>query len=270
MKSAGLITAVLLSLAWTVSTPLDAQDFILQMPDEVAAPGESFVIDLEGVWAEPIAGYSLSIAFPPNPPLENLDLSVEETLVGEMNPEFVQATIFPLEGEAVLGVLFEITPPFDGIELPVVGFPLALARFTGDVARGAGDQDLAFDYVDGLGDPPINNRFVVETQSVPPDQMSGGVLTISPMPYFIRGDVNMDWQVDVADVIYHLSYTFSGGPLPVCDDAADANNDGHADISDGIYVLTFIFSGGPAPQPPYPDPGPDSVEDDLGCDEPLE
>ena len=75
----------------------------------------------------------------------------------------------------------------------------------------------------------------------------------------------MDTQVDLADVIFHLDYTFLSGPLPICMDAGDANDDGVSDVSDAIFLLYWFFLDGPGPWIPFPNPGEDFTNDNLDC-----
>ena len=79
----------------------------------------------------------------------------------------------------------------------------------------------------------------------------------------------MDTNVDLADVIYHLDYTFLDGPLPSCMDAGDANDDGISDISDAIFLLYYLFLDGAGPWVPFPNPGVDWTDDTLGCEQGL-
>ncbi len=79
---------------------------------------------------------------------------------------------------------------------------------------------------------------------------------------FLRGDVNVDGQVDIADPILGLIHLFRGAGQISCDDAADANQDGGFDISDIIALLDFLFRGGSPVPSPFPDCG---VAPDLGC-----
>ena len=79
---------------------------------------------------------------------------------------------------------------------------------------------------------------------------------------FLRGDVNGDAAVNVADVLAVLMYLFEGATAPGCLDAADVNDDGRIDISDPVYLLFYLFGGGPPPEPPYPEPGLDPTLDD--------
>ena len=247
--------------------------YLLQMDSEVLAPGDPFLLTIEGDWVEPVKGFQLSIGFTPGAALEDLAISVDNTLVGDLAPEFIQLNVDPAAGSIVGGVLFEWIPPFSGIVLPSVGFPIAIAEITGTVAASAPQEVVPFEFVDGLGQPPVNNTFVVEFDSVPPESVTNGLLDVRHPPdptefWFIRGDVNMDGNVDLADPIFHLNHTFVNGPAPSCLDASDANDDGFSDLGDPIFLLDFIFSSGPAPWPPFPTAGPDyTTNDNLDCGE---
>jgi hypothetical protein len=84
-------------------------------------------------------------------------------------------------------------------------------------------------------------------------------------PTFIRGEVNGDGKVDIADALRILGYLFLGAPLPACPDAADADDDGTIDITDAILLLGHLFLGaGPLP-PPGPECGADPTADLLSC-----
>ncbi|HNR98510.1 MAG TPA: dockerin type I repeat-containing protein [Planctomycetota bacterium] len=82
---------------------------------------------------------------------------------------------------------------------------------------------------------------------------------------FVRGDVNADGIVDVADVIAFLNYLFRGGRRPPCMEAANLNDDGAANLADIIYALAYTFRDGPAPKAPFPGCGPDPSGGSLGC-----
>ncbi len=265
--------AFLLAFCFSPAVGL-AQEYILLIPDQTVRTGESFALDLEAQWAEPITGFTLVMSFPPNPPIEGLDFSVDNTIVGEINPEFVLVNISIPEGEAIVAVLFEVTPPIEGIALGPLGFPLAIAQVTGSIPEDTPEQQLFFDYVDGAGTPPQDNIFVVGVQSVPPTLTAGGTLTLEiedkVIPYFIRGDITMNGSVDIADAIFQFNYAFGNGPDPVCDDAGDSNDDGQLNVADPIYTLNFLFADGPIFWPPFPNPGTDWTPDSLECDQPLE
>ena len=83
---------------------------------------------------------------------------------------------------------------------------------------------------------------------------------------FIRGDVNGDGNVSIADAQFLLGWFFLGTVEPECLAAADIRDDKHLNISDAIHVLLFLFHEATPPVSPFPDPGPDPSGDaGLGC-----
>jgi hypothetical protein len=67
----------------------------------------------------------------------------------------------------------------------------------------------------------------------------------------LRGDINANGSgPDVSDLVYLVTYMFSGGPPPPCMEHADVNGNGSGpDVSDLVYLVTYMFSGGPPPAP---------------------
>jgi predicted outer membrane repeat protein len=82
---------------------------------------------------------------------------------------------------------------------------------------------------------------------------------------FIRGDVNGDATLTIADPVFFLQYFFLGGPPPACLDAADVDDSGALSIVDPILSLTFQFLGGVTLPPPL-SCGNDPTFDDLDCE----
>lgn len=68
-----------------------------------------------------------------------------------------------------------------------------------------------------------------------------------------RGDIDHTGAVpDISDLVYLVTFMFSGGPEPPCMEEADVDGlAGGPDISDLVYLVTYMFSGG-APPPPCP------------------
>lgn len=114
-------------------------------------------------------------------------------------------------------------------------FPVRVDDFEGEV--GVSERIRV-----NLGDGPINN--------------SGG---------FVRGDVNADGVINIADALSGLNFLFAGGSPLDCLDAADINDDGTLNISDPPYLLTFQFAGGSRPPDPFGACGLDPTDDDLDC-----
>lgn len=87
-----------------------------------------------------------------------------------------------------------------------------------------------------------------------------------PPPQFIRGDANLDGDVNLADVPFIIAYLFQSGPAD-CRDALDADDSESVSLADAFLVLCHLFGcGGPATLPnPFPDCGVDSTAGGLPC-----
>ncbi len=70
---------------------------------------------------------------------------------------------------------------------------------------------------------------------------------------FVRGDINADTSIDVADPVSILSYLFGGAPSPACLDAADGNDDGQINISDPIFLAAYLLASSAPPVSPFPE-----------------
>lgn len=64
----------------------------------------------------------------------------------------------------------------------------------------------------------------------------------------IPGDVDLSLEdVNVADLVYLLSYMFQDGPPPPVSNLADVDASCQIDIADLVYLVSFMFQEGPAP-----------------------
>jgi len=63
----------------------------------------------------------------------------------------------------------------------------------------------------------------------------------------IRGDVNYDMAIDVADLTYFVAYLFTGGPPPPCEEEGDVDGSSGLDVADLTYLVAYLFTGGPDP-----------------------
>lgn len=82
---------------------------------------------------------------------------------------------------------------------------------------------------------------------------------------FVRGDVNQDEAVNIADATALLLYLFSSSSGLPCEKAADVDDSGSINISDAIYALDFLFGTGAPPPSPAELCGPDPTPDTLTC-----
>lgn len=73
----------------------------------------------------------------------------------------------------------------------------------------------------------------------------------------IRGNVDGDAsdEINIADIVYFVSYAFGSpnGPAPPCFEEADVDGSGSLDIADIVYLVDYSFGtpNGPAPVPCY-------------------
>lgn len=65
----------------------------------------------------------------------------------------------------------------------------------------------------------------------------------------MRGNIDCDpsGEITISDLVYLVSYMFTGGPAPLNMATADFGDDGSPDISDLIYIVEYMFHGGLAP-----------------------
>ena len=86
----------------------------------------------------------------------------------------------------------------------------------------------------------------------------------APPVKFVRGDANVDADLNIADAVKTLQVLFANDTNFQCADALDANDDGDLNIADAIKLLDAIFVGAVLPAPTTC--GPDPTADSLGCD----
>ena len=84
---------------------------------------------------------------------------------------------------------------------------------------------------------------------------------------FVRGDVNDDGQVNIADAILILQLGFGLTSAPFCRDAADVAADGTLEpISDAVSLLAALFTPGANPIPaPFPNCDLEAAPNGLTC-----
>ncbi len=89
---------------------------------------------------------------------------------------------------------------------------------------------------------------------------------------FVRGDVNADGTVGVADLVFLTRALNSPGFVEQwpCADAADIDDDGAVTPADATALIQrFLAAAAPRLPAPFPAPGEDPTEDALRCAAPL-
>lgn len=109
---------------------------------------------------------------------------------------------------------------------------------------------VAIDHIDGL-----NTNDLPITAEVTPLFVTNGLLMVQAQTTTL-GDVNLDYDVNVADALHLLQTLFLGEHSILCPRAADFNQDESLNLSDPVAILNHLFRGGP----------PTTLEKDLFCD----
>lgn len=60
----------------------------------------------------------------------------------------------------------------------------------------------------------------------------------------VPGDIDISGSVDIADLIFFVDYSFSGGPAPLIINLADVDGSCAIDIGDMVYLVDYMFAGG--------------------------
>lgn len=256
--------------AWEVSLGVAAAPALpdrVTVDDIAAAAGDAEVPYVVRADHEvPIEGYTVVIAFDPGV-LTLESITSAGTDAGLLGAEFEIPSVDMATGAAILAVIIDFMPPFDGAVLPA-GSGQSIAAGTLAVALDAsGVTQLA--PTDGLGSPPTDNSFVAGGQSIFPTLVAGTVTITAAEPgddpLFVRGDANRDGLVDISDGRFIQNWLLGSAAPPTCLDAADVNDDGIVDVADSISLFEFLFSGGFPPASPYPLAGSDPTTDPLDC-----
>jgi hypothetical protein len=233
-----------------------------------ASIGEiDYEVSLRGYNIDDLQGFSAALAFDPTV-LQCASATIDGTITQVAGAEFVEGVIDNDVGFAVLGVLMDILPPYDGQVIPATGIEMEFARIYFDVSGSLTvSQQTQLNFENDLGVPPISNVFVIQNQSVSPVTIDL-TIDIAVDGIFLRGDADGNLRLDLADAINNLVFMTNSCPacpIPLCPKALDVNDDARIDLSDAIHLLSFLYLDGPQPAEPYPVPGVDPTPDLLDC-----
>ncbi|MCA8962711.1 MAG: hypothetical protein KDC38_19445, partial [Planctomycetes bacterium] len=183
-------------------------------------------------------------------------------------PAFFVAEYDNEEGWATSRVLLSDSQPLALILPPAIDEKILRTEFTVSPSALAGTIS-PLTIPASAGAPLVAATFLDWQGFTYLPQRLTGQLIVGGTEVFLRGDTNLSGGFpDVADAVATLGYLFLQLPLD-CLDAADANDDGQIDLADVIYGLSYQFTDGPPPPPPFPLPGLDPTPDGLSCSTPL-
>ncbi|HVR76570.1 MAG TPA: FG-GAP-like repeat-containing protein [Planctomycetota bacterium] len=228
-------------------------------------PGAEGSLPVLGSAERAVEAFTSLVAFDPSL-LEVTSLDLAGSASEALAPELVVPSILNEEGYIAFTVIFDFLPPFAQQTLPP-GEDMLLFTIRFNARAGVAPGAYPVRFQNQLGDPPLNNIFVFESQSFFPELIHGEVRVGGvAAPTFVRGDFDGSLSTSITDAVLILAHLFQGGAEPPCADAADANDGGTIDLTDALHILDHLFRGGPAPPAPYPNPGVDPTADALGCD----
>ncbi len=231
--------------------------FIISKASAVA--GNSADVELQLTLVEPIVSFQTAIAY------DDALLTFVNSALGSAaaSAEFF-APNAGTSGEYTAGVVLEVNPPIDGDTIPV-GMNQQALVLSFDVDAGAANGAFAaVELVDGLGNPGIDNLYVLENGDTLAPALENGGVNITATE-FVRGDANQDGGFNIADAVTVLEFTFQGEPT-TCEDALDVNDDGSINVADAVRALDILFNGIPQLNEPFPACGVDPSSDSLTCD----
>ncbi|MBT5736939.1 MAG: hypothetical protein HOI29_00020 [Planctomycetes bacterium] len=259
--------SILLALVIGFNSIATAQNpgFIMRFENNAnVLPGSNFTVRalLDNPGGD-LAGWSAVVCHD-----SNIEILIAETgeaasiANGGAPCDFVSTVVFPGEG-----VRQGVIVSFPGQnELPIsTEHELILLEYT---VLGADGSDTLIEFCDLQFSPDsfYSDTIVIETTgiSIVPTTISAPISIAIDL--FIRGEINGDTSINIADAMFLLSQLFSGGPEGSCADANDVNDDGSVNLGDPITLLAYLFSGGVNPSNPFPTCGIDPSGDTLGCE----
>ncbi len=214
-----------------------------------------------------VEAYDLSLEFPSDL-LDINNVTTDGTEAGDLGAEqvIVEVADGTSGGYITVQVIFDAGPPFAGQELPAGDDRSILSLDFSVAASGFVNGDVReLNFVDGLGPSQVNNLVYVDGVATGPS-IDPAVITFLEQAVFLRGDCNGDDSVNLADVIFGLTYLFAGGVPPQCLKACDTDDTGTVNLTDQIYFLNTLFvPGSPPIPPPTGTPAPDPTPDGLPC-----
>lgn len=263
----GTVTPELLPGKLTIFEPNDPPSSsvnLIELTSTDVAPGEEGQVIALARSEEDLSAYTILFTFDPAA-IEVLALDLVGSDAEGVGAELVIPQINT--GNAVITVLLDFVPPFARQVIPAgEDVHLCTIRFRAIENTAPGVYPLTLE--NNIGDPPLNNIFVFDGQSIFPDLLSGEVHIGNDLePTFVRGDFNGSSVVDLSDPIALVAHLFQGGEAPPCADAADFDDNGRVELTDAIFGIDHLFKGGPAPPDPFPEAGVDPTPDDLDCDD---
>lgn len=123
-----------------------------------------------------------------------------------------------------------------------------VARLTFDISSGSSGDSTLFQFIDY---DEYSLEMITSYGTYIPDSVSGVLSILCCLNERGNVDGDMNDEVNIADLLYLVDYSFANpsGPSPVCTEEADVDGSGMIDIADILYLVDYMFAvpAGPAP-----------------------
>ena len=231
-------------------TTVFGQVFEFQTPDGTAEAGEMLTVPmiLDSTAGSEIVGWSYGVCHDPAViSIESVELgSAITSILGPAGP-FIFLLEIEADGYAISLLLDSL--PFT--TLPVGVSEISVANYVHQLSPG---ESTVMTACSTIGTPPVDLVAVEPSAVIIPGTPIAGTWT-GFATAFVRGDVNDDDGVNLADAVFLLAELFAGGDGGLCPLAKDINADGTINIADPVDLLNALFAGGSFPPAPFPDCG---------------
>lgn len=117
----------------------------------------------------------------------------------------------------------------------------------------SGNYESLFEWIPGPLDGGLYDN--IEILAYDADDTTAKALPIRIFDNgYVCGDANGDWEYNLLDIIYLISYIYDDpqGPAPMPVEAGDANGDSAIDLLDILYLIPFLYDDPPGPAPLCP------------------
>jgi hypothetical protein len=184
-----------LAIAFTTGTA-SAAESAFQFSDTSIYPTNRYPVPL--LVTSPVSFQGLTVSATFDPAIIEIPEISFDPLGSEA--EYTKAEVFPAEGRFAIEIVADAVEPFDGQELPGSDQPQCMATLMVEIAGPGPVTTTQLRFVDGLGDPPVNNRIALSTGPSVPDLLIDATLTVQRFPPSFEFDDTLLFSGEILSV----------------------------------------------------------------------
>lgn len=223
-----LAAAVLCGLS-ALASPVGAADVFALGTGNGNAGATGVTVPLTAQHNQPMQGFSIAVSFDSSKVtaagIDFTGTEVELVAVGG-TPDYAEFTIDNVAGTMVAGVIFGFSPvpPLDQIpQIPASpDTPNVIAYLIFDIDESTLPTSVPIEFENGVGDPPVNNVYSNDGQSITPVLLDGAISVnnlhrfyFDPMQALINGSISATVRYDHEDPMsgFVISISYDSGKL---------------------------------------------------------